>query len=530
MLKKNAGSGFSVDGLVPPLNKTFKPSDFPVNSSALPLITFPLQDSYAGRLPISGDANETRPSSAKDGSNKLSIWLNGGTFIYILSRENLNEKSLGPGCSSFLGFLTENGPISFQAGAVAPSFNPYSWTNVSDMASPLVILFKYWIFTSEQLWIEQPVGTGFTLGTPNLTNEKQLADQFYGFLQQFYKVFPNLIKKELYFAGEGYAGMYIPCISSRILNAGPNEKRVSPLNLQSYLIINGVYASFITLEDAPIYNFAKRYQQVLGINATTLENLRNISVSCGYQEVVDQATYPPKGKAPLPNGNQDEYSWECIPSEILYEAAEDANPCFNIYRITDKFPIPSRNDIVYFLRSDVQSVLHFSNFGNWSECTPFNEPVFIGHRDYSDYSETLFPSLLSKLPKGFSLWHGIEDSLLISEGTRVMIQNLTWGGSQGFTKPPTTPLMVRGEKKGVYRTERKLTYIEFDSAGHMIPQDQPAAAFHAFKWMLYGGKLIMSPSCLHTPYTLVDSNFSKSITPTLHITIAFRSIDVKELN
>ncbi|CAE6374131.1 unnamed protein product [Rhizoctonia solani] len=109
--------------------------------------------------------------------------------------------------------------------------------------------------------------------------------------------------------------------------------------------------------------------------------------------------------------------------------------------------------------------------------------------DFSNYTETFFPFLLSKLTKGFSLWQGVQDVLLMNEGTKVMIQNLTWGGSQGFTKPPTTPLVVDGEKKGEYRTERKLTYIEFDNAGHMIPEDQPVAALHAFKWMLCGGRL-----------------------------------------
>ncbi|KAG8704264.1 hypothetical protein FRC08_002334 [Ceratobasidium sp. 394] len=128
-------------------NGALKPSNLLVNSSALPLVTFPLQNSYAGRLPISSKKNETKvcergysyivrnnlfilcqqlsfwywPSSTPSGSKKLSIWLNGG-----------------PGCSSFLGFLTENGPISFKPGASAPSFNQYAWTNASDM-----------------LWIEQ---------------------------------------------------------------------------------------------------------------------------------------------------------------------------------------------------------------------------------------------------------------------------------------------------------------------------------------------------------------------------------------
>ncbi|KAG9074938.1 hypothetical protein FS749_013456, partial [Ceratobasidium sp. UAMH 11750] len=156
-------------------------------------------------------------------------------------------------------------------------------------------------------------------------------------------------------------------------------------------------------------------------------------------------------------------------------------------RVTDKCPTPDDNDEPYYSRPDVQKALHFDNFGNWTECS--NVSVFINNDNNSKYSETLFPDLLQRLPKGFSLWHGMVDSILFSEGTRITIQNLTWEGQQGFQKPITTPLVVDGKRHGVYHTERKLTYIEFDNAGHMIPQDQPAASLHAFNWMLNGGKL-----------------------------------------
>jgi hypothetical protein len=56
----------------------------------------------------------------------------------------------------------------------------------------------------------------------------------------------------------------------------------------------------------------------------------------------------------------------------------------------------------------------------------FSQPV----QDDSDYSEVLFPDLLQRLPKGFSLWHGTHDGVLFSEGTKIAIQNLTWAGQQ----------------------------------------------------------------------------------------------------
>jgi carboxypeptidase D len=43
-----------------PTFKNANASSFAVNSSALPLVSFPLQDSWAGRLPISSSKSETK--------------------------------------------------------------------------------------------------------------------------------------------------------------------------------------------------------------------------------------------------------------------------------------------------------------------------------------------------------------------------------------------------------------------------------------------------------------------------------------
>ena len=76
-------------------------------------------------------------------------------------------------------------PFSWSWGRYKPTKNEYSWTNLSSV-----------------LYIEQPVGTGFSQGTPNIKNEDDLAVQFVGFLQQFLEVFPELKGKQTYLAGE----------------------------------------------------------------------------------------------------------------------------------------------------------------------------------------------------------------------------------------------------------------------------------------------------------------------------------------
>lgn len=452
--RRNAIERRNTDFFTPKFSNP-KAATFHVNSSALPLVTFPLQDSWAGRLPITNSTKEERqlffwywPSDQNTESDILTIWLNGG-----------------PGCSSLGGFLQENGPISFQPGMTAPQANPYAWTSASDV-----------------VWIEQPVGTGFTTGTPDIHNESELSDEFYGFLQQFYAVFPELAAKKLFITGESYAGFYIPYIATRIVDASKAEKAALPLNLQGLLINDGVYSSFIVGEEAPTANFSTQFQSVLGFSDSQIASFQKSSKSCGYETLLSEIKYPPKGKIPLPNGNKDTVSDACDLFDKFYDEATDINPCFNIYRITDTCPTPDDPMPGYYSRSDVQTALHVPGFGTWADCSSIN--VFVNGDDNSAYTETLFPHLLSTLPRGVTLWHGLIDAILFNVGDRLTIQNMTWGGLQGFQAPPTTPLVVGGSQKGIFHSERNLTYIEVDNAGHMIETDQPQTALHVFQSIL----------------------------------------------
>lgn len=67
--------------------------------------------------------------------------------------------------------------------------NPYSWHHLSHV-----------------LYIEQPVSVGLGSGTPDIVDEVGVATEFYGFLKNFYKTFPELKSKKLWLTGESYAG------------------------------------------------------------------------------------------------------------------------------------------------------------------------------------------------------------------------------------------------------------------------------------------------------------------------------------
>jgi len=127
-------------------------------------------------------------------------------------------KLTGPGCSSFhAGMLLEMGPAtvplqpagSFGQPALAPhEFNAYAWSNVTTL-----------------MYVEQPVGTGFSYGAEAPQDEEGVSQDFYNFLQNFYKIFPEHSQKRLYLVGESYAGYYVPSIAHYIYLKNKEKKR-----------------------------------------------------------------------------------------------------------------------------------------------------------------------------------------------------------------------------------------------------------------------------------------------------------------
>ena len=87
-----------------------------------------------------------------------------------------------------------------------PAKNLFSWTTAANI-----------------LWIEQPVGTGFSTGTPTALDETDVAEQFSGFLANFFKTFPELVGKKLWIAG------------GECSEGGPPTSKIQP-NAESFRI------------------------------------------------------------------------------------------------------------------------------------------------------------------------------------------------------------------------------------------------------------------------------------------------------
>ncbi|PGH26431.1 hypothetical protein AJ80_01929 [Polytolypa hystricis UAMH7299] len=428
---------------------------FLVNGIGAPEVGFDIGESYAGSLPNTPSGNSTLffwffPSDNPRASDEIVVWLNGG-----------------PGCSSMIGLLQENGPFIWRPGTYAPVRNMYSWVNLTHM-----------------VWIDQPSGTGFSPGPPSVQDEMDVANQFNDFWKRFVDTF-GLKNRKVYLTGESYAGQYIPYIADDVLNRNHTEY----FNLKGVKSIAPVMSDEAVQAQVPVGMAVQRFQNVLGLNETFMEYLREKDETCGYAKFMDKALeFPPPGpmKALTPNAKN------CNVWLDMMTAATYVNPCFNVYHVTASCPhlwdqMDANERSIgpghYMNRTDVQQAIDMPPT-NYKTCVEYS--MFGPQGDPSPLSAFGPLPRVIKKTNNTILAQGLLDFRIFANGTLAAIQNMAWNGAQGFQGAPSKKLFVPyhhglistlqktgpnpwdagAGHLGTTHTERGLTFVTVDLAGH----------------------------------------------------------------
>ncbi|ORY68989.1 carboxypeptidase cpdS precursor [Pseudomassariella vexata] len=458
-------------------------TDFAVNGTGIPDVDFDIGESYSGLLSITDDPDGDQklffwffPSPNDAADKEILLWLNGG-----------------PGCSSFEGLIQENGPFIWQYGTYKPVPNPWSWHRLTNI-----------------VYVEQPVGTGFSQGTVTATSEEDVAEQFMGFWKNFVDTF-SMQGYKVYIAGESYAGKYCPYIASAMLDADD----ATYYNVSGMMIYDPVLMDDTLQTSYSVVPFVDYNKNLMPFNDSFSAYLQEKHESCGFAEYsATYLQYPPPGPQPGVNVSDECANlWYSVYSEVF-----SLNPCFDVYQVATTCPllwdvlgfpgslyyIPEGAN-VYFDREDVKQAIHAPNI-TWEECA--SNDVFINNHDKSDPSGYKVLPHVIEATQNVIIGHGILDMILLANGSLLSIQNMTWGGKLGFESVPIEPFYVPyhelstgdaiGESDdmlalstlagagvmGIAHTERGLTYVTVNIAGHMIPQYAPSAAFRQLEFLL----------------------------------------------
>ncbi|KAK2029187.1 serine carboxypeptidase [Colletotrichum zoysiae] len=482
---------------------TDKTSKFAVNGTSIPDVGFDAGESYAGLLPIdAGDGDgdgemqelyfwffpKEKPS---DGDKEIVIWLTGG-----------------PGCSSIGELLQENGPISWKPGTRAPVRNPWSWHRLANV-----------------VWVDQPVGTGYSRGPVTATDERDVARQFLGFWRNFVDAF-GLRGYKVYVAGSFYSGLFTPYISSAMLDArddagdGGGGGGGGYFDVGGMMVLDPLLSQYALGQDFAVSRVLDYWGPAFSLNETTREAVREMEDRCGYRDYVDRyLAFPPSGVQPVEIPGSSRYGDhvpECDALALVTAAERAANPCFSVFNVLRACPLPfdplgfSENTWyhpgpgpVYFDRPDVKAAIHAPPDGEWRFCS--RRAAFAGGVDGSlapgPGSLPVIPGVVERTGN-VVVGHGLRDLMVQSAGTLMAIQNMTWGGALGFQSRPGSTLRVPhhgyggdaaedgmpggggGGELGVWHSERGLTYFETPTAGHFLGRDAPSVSFRALEVLL----------------------------------------------
>eukprot|EP00010_Vexillifera_abyssalis_P003638 CAMPEP_0201551920 /NCGR_PEP_ID=MMETSP0173_2-20130828/12139_1 /ASSEMBLY_ACC=CAM_ASM_000268 /TAXON_ID=218659 /ORGANISM="Vexillifera sp., Strain DIVA3 564/2" /LENGTH=441 /DNA_ID=CAMNT_0047962291 /DNA_START=38 /DNA_END=1363 /DNA_ORIENTATION=- len=391
------------------------------------------------------------PLSSKQYSGFINVNQTTGAHLFywlVESQGSANDPFVvwltgGPGCSSDLAYLTENGPYSVNPDLTLKE-NPYSWST-----------------NNHVLYVDQPVGTGFSylenggpLSDGYVKNEKEMADEMYVFLQRFFSLFPQFANNDFFLVGESYSGHYLPSLATRI-NQGNKASGTQKIPLQGMAVGNGMvdplnqYHSYGTyayshglIDYALLQRIDKQYE--LCEKAINGGDFGAESAECN---IILQWIMNAGGPF-----NEYDVTQTCIPSEPL---------CYNFTAPTDYLNLPS-----------VQQTLGVQ--GKWNTCNmlvhyKIRKDWFIGERQE-------VANMLDNEKQRVLIYNGINDFIVNFMGSERWVRAMDWSHQQEFVNGNRTVWMVNGLIAGHALSSNGLTMLTVANAGHMVPMNVPKNA------------------------------------------------------
>ena len=157
---------------------------------------------------------------------------------------------------------------------------------------------------------------------------------------------------------------------------------------------------------------------------------------------------------------------------------------------------------LYFDRADVKAAFHAPADVEWQECSG---PVFVSRDNSADPIQKVLPQVIEATNRVL-VSNANLDFVILTEGTLLAIQNMTWNGQLGFNTKPKTPIVITlpdlqyqqvfvdngypfdfedpQGTMGVQHFERGLLWAETYLSGHMQPQFQPRSSYRHLQWLL----------------------------------------------
>ncbi|KAF8480363.1 alpha/beta-hydrolase [Russula ochroleuca] len=380
-----------------------------------------------------------------DLASDKSIW-----FWFFAARRNPDKAPLitwfngGPGSSSMIGLFQELGPCRIKNDSTGVHLNPTSWNDDANV-----------------LFIDQPVGTGFSYGTENVDTSELAAADVWKFLQIWFKDsrFHKYAHRDFGIWTESYGGHYGPTFAAYFLqqNIGIKHGTVEGITIKLKVLGlgNGItdplsqYPGYIQYAQSNPYHPLVSPSVIAAATTawTKAGGCRDQIIACnggGSNAVCSAAQIFCNDEilGPL-HGNWDEYY---VPTEFPDPYPPALDPYLNNPAITSK--IGSQNV--------------------WAET---NWGIYYQFRATGDWMRSKRSNLEMVINAGVRtvLYNGDADYICNYMGFEAMIDSLSTVFSPLYAKQNFATYMVKGKPAGLYKNAGTFSYLRVFGAGHEVP-------------------------------------------------------------
>ncbi|KAF9449182.1 alpha/beta-hydrolase [Macrolepiota fuliginosa MF-IS2] len=373
----------------------------------------------------------------------LTIWMNGG-----------------PGCSAMMGLFQENGPCQVDASGKTTELNPYSWNNVTNM-----------------LYIDVPVGSGFSYGADRKDTVRGSAKQTWTAFQMLFESqeFSRFRDRRLIFATESFGARlgpaFIRYFNSQNDRIDKGEINAHKVVFTSILMNNGKHDLFTQMDSlARFAAHAPGYGRLQ--NHTVVHKMRHaLEKPDGCLDSLRRCEYDGG------NSTTCKKAYVFCTRHVLSRAIKNRSSTDLTRNDTDPtFPPPYYLD--YIRSPGVMAKIGATS--KYDQCNHRVKSAFIasgdaarsGLGDLAELADKKFPILIWVGDYDIKCnWIGVHDSMV----------SMNWYGNQTLNSTHYSTITVGNKAVAEAKVVHNFSFVRVYKAGHALPAYQPEAAQAIFE-------------------------------------------------
>ncbi|KAI0751671.1 alpha/beta-hydrolase [Daedaleopsis nitida] len=384
-----------------------------------------------------------------DLTSNESIW-----FWYFAARKNPDTAPLsiwlngGPGSSSMIGLFQEQGPCRIKNDSSGVDLNPNAWNEVSNM-----------------LFIDQPVGVGFSHGSTTVGTSQAAAADVWSFLQIFFadSRFSKLQKNDFAIWTESYGGHYGPTFAAHFLDQNAAIANGSITGIPINLKFLGVGDGLTSVSQDPLSQYP---------------GYISYAASNPYHSLVSSSTISRANKSFTQSGGCRDLITQCYQTGTTSVCSRAQSTCnnnilsplagnYDVYYILAQNPDPYPPDFTTWINSKAVT----SKIGAESTWVESSDTVYENFARTGDWMHNSRPDLEKVIDAGVRtiVYDGDADYILNFHGVEAMVDALQTKFAAEYAQQEFANFTVRGQPTGVFKNAGTFSYVRILGAGHEVP-------------------------------------------------------------